>query len=227
MPPVPDLPHSLGVDLLPFERDATATPSATTAINDNGSSASVHKSGSGATPSTTTTTTTPAPTEAAGIAQQVTQQYAERDRKLKDSGIARAQVLSEARLTPSQVADVVKLAGAEIKQRGLANVGIFRPFRVGASPEVVDRMAELYLLSVDAERYEGALSVVAPAAAGTSSGGGSDLAVATFGKPSASKELAKQLVSGEDSSTGRTHTDCAPLYRPTPRSLTWPTSSNG
>ncbi|PWN26076.1 hypothetical protein BDZ90DRAFT_233660 [Jaminaea rosea] len=167
-PPVPDLPHSLELDLLPFEREPAST-SATPAPDD--SVAPQRESG--------------AATEAAGIAQQVTQQYAEKERKLKDSGITRAQVLSEARLTPSQVAEVVKLAGAEIKQRGLANVGIFRPFRVGASPEAVDRMAELYLLSVDAERYEGTLSVV--------DAKGSDLAVATFGKPSATRELAKQL----------------------------------
>lgn len=167
-PPVPDLPHSLELDLLPFEREPAST-SATPAPDD--SVAPQRESG--------------AATEAAGIAQQVTQQYAEKERKLKDSGITRAQVLSEARLTPSQVAEVVKLAGAEIKQRGLANVGIFRPFRVGASPEAVDRMAELYLLGVDAERYEGTLSVV--------DAKGSDLAVATFGKPSATRELAKQL----------------------------------
>lgn len=182
-PPVPELPPSINLTL-PFEEDLSASKSTPQPPTGN-----VNTSGE-APPASS-------PSAAAGLAKEVTQIYAAQEQQLRDLGISRAQALADARLLASQVTEIVQLTGAEIKQRGLANVGIFRPFRVGASTAVVDHLAELYLLSVDPQKYEGTLSVQPQpnrsATASTDSAGPSDLALATFGRPSPRKELTKQL----------------------------------
>lgn len=137
------------------------------------------------------------PNSSVTVAQKVTQQYAAKQQQLKDSGLYRARALAAARLTPPQVVEIVKLTGAEIKQRGIAHVGILRPFRVGAHPANVDRLAELYLLSSDPDRYDGVFSVVpAPGQQSSQADAKSmagEIALATLGRPSASKEIVRQL----------------------------------
>ncbi|CAO1634537.1 unnamed protein product [Parajaminaea phylloscopi] len=173
-PPVPELPPSLNF-VLPFEQNTLPQPGEKVLV------------------STPTLASKQPDTEAADIARQVTQKYVAEEQNLRESGVARAKALAEARLTPAELTEVIKLAGSEIKQRGLANVGIFRPFRVGASPAVVDHLAELYLLVARPEQYEGVLSLTVGTDGRAATTAGTDLALATFGKPSARKELLKQL----------------------------------
>lgn len=90
----------------------------------------------------------------------------------------------------AQVTEVIQLAGSEIKQRGLANVGILRPFRVGTTPATTQHLAELYLLTADPAKYSNVLSISHAEDGSTTT---SDIAIATFGKPSARRELNKQL----------------------------------
>lgn len=131
------------------------------------------------------------------VAQKVSQQYAAKQQQMKDSGLYRARALAAARLTPSQVVEIVRLTGAEIRQRGIANVGILRPFRVGSHPTNVDRLAELFLLSSESQRYDGLFSVSPPSgkdgAQTDAKGMTGELALATLGRPSANKELVRQL----------------------------------
>lgn len=199
IPPVPDLPPSLNVTL-PFE-PSTSTIATHSSLSSDGKGefVVVPRNASVKTPTTTTTPSKssaspmPTPTPAAAVVHQ----YAAKEQKLKDSGVIRAQTLADARLTVTQVTEVIQLAGSEIKQRGLANVGILRPFRVGTTLATVQRLAELYLLTADPEKYGNTLSISGQEPAATS-----DIAIATFGKPSARKELNKQLAYANVHSVG-------------------------
>lgn len=189
-PPVPDLPPSLNITL-PFEPSSNTLTTSSSFSSDGKTgggyvivpAASADAAPRPAAPLPLASTATNTPTPAAAVVHQ----YAAKEQALKDSGVSRAQALADARLTLAQVTEVVQLAGSEIKQRGLANVGILRPFRVGTTPATAQRLAELYLLTADPEKYSNTLSISEGAAAT------SDIAIATFGKPSARKELTKQL----------------------------------
>lgn len=106
-----------------------------------------------------------------------------------DNSAARAAARSSARLTPSQVSDVVKLAGSEIRQRGLAQVGIFRPLRVGTNQDAVERLIELALLDADPNKYAAVFSSTQPGAP-SSSWVSESLAI---GRPDAKRLFIKEL----------------------------------
>lgn len=161
-PPVPQVPRPYLDIVLPFEaKSAPSSPAPVPAV---------------------------LPTSAArGLIESVTQQYAEREQQNKESGLARMQALTNARLSVEQCTEAIKMAAEEVKQRGLATVGILRPFRSGANPNNMERLVELFLLCTDQDKYKDVLSI--------SSGGimKSDLAMATFGTPSPNRELSKQM----------------------------------
>lgn len=106
-----------------------------------------------------------------------------------DDSAARAAARSSARLTPSQVSDLVKLAGSEIRQRGLAQVGIFRPLRVGTNQAAVERLIELALLDADPNKYAEVFSSTQPGAP-SSSWVSESLAI---GRPDAKRLFVKEL----------------------------------
>ncbi|CAO1625380.1 unnamed protein product [Sympodiomycopsis kandeliae] len=190
-PPVPELPPSLNIRL-PFEpSSSTITTSASLSSTTDTKSDYVIVPTPGRNARSATLDSLPSQQVSPSPAAAMVHQYAAKEQRLQDSGVNRAQALADARLNVKQVTQIIQLAGSEIKQRGLANVGILRPFRVGTETRTVDRLAELYLLTIDPEKYANVLSIHPPddpLAVGTS-----DIAIATFGKPSPRKELTKQL----------------------------------
>ncbi|UZJ55371.1 hypothetical protein CBS101457_004691 [Exobasidium rhododendri] len=59
-----------------------------------------------------------------------------------------------ARLKVRQATELIQLCSQEIKMRGLATIGIFRPFRLSESLEQQERLIELFLLYSDPKQYE-------------------------------------------------------------------------
>jgi hypothetical protein len=71
---------------------------------------------------------------------------------------AQSKYHQNARLTVKQASELMKLCSHEIKTRGLATLGIFRPFRATESMQQQERLVELFLMYIDPETYEGAFS---------------------------------------------------------------------
>lgn len=61
----------------------------------------------------------------------------------------------KARLDVRRACNLLDQCAKEIKMRGLAMVGIFRPFRTSENAEEVERLIELYLLSSEPHLYQG------------------------------------------------------------------------
>ncbi|PWN34063.1 uncharacterized protein FA14DRAFT_161612 [Meira miltonrushii] len=61
----------------------------------------------------------------------------------------------KARLDVRRACNLLDQCAKEIKMRGLAMVGVFRPFRTSENAEEVERLIELYLLSTEPHLYQG------------------------------------------------------------------------
>lgn len=61
----------------------------------------------------------------------------------------------KARLDVRRACNLLDQCAKEIKMRGLAMVGVFRPFRTSENSEEVERLIELYLLSSEPHLYQG------------------------------------------------------------------------
>lgn len=61
----------------------------------------------------------------------------------------------KARLDVRRACNLLDQCAKEIKMRGLAMVGVFRPFRTSENAEEVERLIELYLLSSEPHLYQG------------------------------------------------------------------------
>lgn len=61
----------------------------------------------------------------------------------------------KARLDVRKACNLLEQCAKEIKMRGLAIVGVFRPFRTSENAEEVERLIELYLLSSEPHLYQG------------------------------------------------------------------------
>lgn len=75
--------------------------------------------------------------------------------------------LKNARLTLDQCQQLCDLCAKEIRMRGLATVGIFRPFRTTESLAKFERLVELFLLAVEPKTYEGVFPLSDPGQSST------------------------------------------------------------
>ena len=120
-----------------------------------------------------------APTPAAAVA------LAAASKATPASPEAQVKYHCNARLKVKHATELVQLCSQEIKMRGLATVGIFRPFRMAESIEQQERLVELFLLYVEPKTYEGVFALSeAPSSA---------LFQDTLGRPNAEAEFRKKL----------------------------------
>lgn len=91
----------------------------------------------------------------------------------------------DARLSVKQASIVLDLCAREIKMRGLATVGIFRPFRPSESQHELERLIELFLLASAPETYESIFVIDASVL--------SNLFADAFGKKDADTEFRRTL----------------------------------
>ncbi|KAL9937561.1 hypothetical protein V8E36_003970 [Tilletia maclaganii] len=157
-PPVPDLPPTL---TLPLDIDPSSPISDSNGSLLSPGSGPPRRSKSSGTssiagPRMAAGLTAPAPSSngaspAAALALSASASFAESDRKYA----ARQAVdeITNVRLSPHHANTLLSLCASEIKSRGLATPGIFRPMRLAESHREVDALIRLFLLSIDSERF--------------------------------------------------------------------------
>lgn len=89
------------------------------------------------------------------------------------------------RLNVNQANELLQLCSQEIKMRGLATMGIFRPFRAAESVQQQEQLIELFLLYIDPKQFDGVFPI--------SQISNSTLMIDTLGKLDAGGELKKKL----------------------------------
>lgn len=92
---------------------------------------------------------------------------------------------TRARLDVRRASSLLEQCAKEIKMRGLAMVGIFRPFRTSESLSEVERLIELFLLSSEPHVYQGIFALETSAS--------SALFRETLGKPDPEVEFRRKL----------------------------------
>ncbi|KAK0559845.1 hypothetical protein OC844_004141 [Tilletia horrida] len=88
---------------------------------------------------------------AAALALSASASFAETDRKYAARQAVDA--ITNVRLNTHHASQLLSLCAAEIKARGLATPGLFRPMRLAESHSELDALIRLFLLSIDSERF--------------------------------------------------------------------------